>query len=99
MLLVLVRIATAVAVLVWIVVGAFVGIDYGLADESTARAQAPALAVFASYLVPLAGGAFFLRATLLARDSDRIPVRRCVAGGVVCLLVWLVALVVLTTST
>ena len=97
--LLLVRIATAVAVLVWIVVGCFVSIDYGLADEGTARAQASTLAVFASYLVPLAGGAFFLRATFLARDGHRIPVRRSVAGGVVCLLVWLVALVVLTATT
>ena len=95
----LVRIVTAIAVLAWIGVGALVGLDYGMAEESTPRAQAPALAVYASYLVPLAGGALFLRATLLVRDSDRIPVRRSVAGGVLCLLVWLVALVVLTAST
>lgn len=97
--LLLVRIATAIAVLAWIVVGALVGIDYGLAEEGTAHAQAPALAVYASYLVPLAGGALFCRAALLAGGDDRIPVRRSVAGGAICLLVWLVALVVLAGST
>lgn len=78
--LVLVRIATAIAVPLWIVVGGVVGIDYGLADESTARAQAPVPAVYASCLVPLAGGALFCRAALLAGGDDRIAVRRSVAG-------------------
>ncbi len=97
--LVLVRTVAAVAVLAWIGIGALVGLDYGLAEESTPRAQAPALAVYASYIVPLAGGALFFRAALFAGGDDRIAIRRSVAGGAVCLLVWLVALVVLITST
>jgi hypothetical protein len=60
--LVLVRLVTAVAALVWIGVGVIVCANYGLADATTANAQAPAWAVFASYLLPLAGGALFCRA-------------------------------------
>jgi hypothetical protein len=95
--LVFVRVVTAAAVLAWIVVGAIVGLDYGLADTGTARAQAPALAVYASYLLPLAGGALFCRAALLAGQRDRIPLRRSVAAGAACLLAWLAALIVLTS--
>ena len=97
--LILVRIVTAIAVLAWIGVGALVGLDYGMAEESTPRAQAPALAVYASYLVPVAGSALFCRAALFIGGDDRIQIRRSLAGGAMCLLVWLVALVVLTTST
>lgn len=90
--------AALVITLVWIVVGIKVTVDYGLADTGTARANAPSPAVFASFLLPLAGGALFCRAALLAGQEDRIPVRRGVAGGVVCLLAWLVALLVLSSS-
>jgi hypothetical protein len=96
--LMLVRLAAVLVTLVWILVGIKIGLDYGLADTSTARAGAPSTAIFASYLLPLAGGALFCRAALLAGGKDRIPVRRGVAGGVVCLLAWLVALLVLSSS-
>ncbi|MEA2219841.1 MAG: hypothetical protein QOJ35_2467 [Solirubrobacteraceae bacterium] len=94
----LVRLAAVPVTLVWILVGIKITADYGLADTSTARANAPSLAVFASFLLPLAGGALFCRAALLAGRTDRIPVRRGVAGGVVCLLAWVVALLVLSSS-
>jgi hypothetical protein len=95
----LVRLVTALAALVWIGAGALVGLNYGLADAGTARAQAPALAVYASYLLPLAGGALFCRAALLAGQPDRIPVRRSVAAGAVCALAWVVVLIVLRATT
>jgi len=84
----LVKVVTAVAALAWIGTGCLIGIDYAIADESTAKAGAPELAIVAVFLLPLAGGAWFVRAATLIGSGEPIPMRRCVAGGIVCLLAW-----------
>ena len=97
--LLLLRLVVGLATLAWIGAGFAVVLNYGIADAGTPRAQAPRLAVTAGYLLPLAGGALFCRAALLAGRRDRIPMRRSVAAGAVCLLAWIVALIVLSGST
>jgi len=93
---VLARVAAALVALAWVLAGAFVGLEYGLADAGTSRADAPALAAYCGYLLPLAGGALVFRAALLAGGDDAIGVRRSVAGAAACLAGWVVALVVLS---
>jgi hypothetical protein len=97
--LLLMRLVTALATLAWIGAGLAIALDYGTADAGTPRAEAPRLAVYAGYLLPLAGSALFWRALMLAGQRDRIAVRRTTAGGTVCLLVWLAAWLVLSSST
>jgi hypothetical protein len=95
----LVRFVAVLAALAWIGAGFVVALNYGLADAGTARAQAPRAAIVAGYLLPLAGGALICRAALLAGRDDRIPVRRSVAAGAVCLAAWSVAVLILSLST
>lgn len=80
----------------WLAVGVLAGLDYAVADAGTAKADAPAAAVYVTLLAPFGGAPLLVLAAATSGGSRPYGARRAAAGAAACLAAWAIARLVLT---